>query len=236
MRYTWWFSLSFCCLSGFLIGILACQSSSDEVVQADLSNGPEPVVIRISADQVVAASASFDTLRAESGALRLRSAADNQWLQFELPIPVSGRYRSAVMATALGPDAAVSIEDYVGNPDGRTYHVTGAIPVGSGDHLAWYYREGSPFAAGKHPIRLHFNQPGIVVEELRFTLMRRHKMTPVVLTQQMDGDTWELAWSDEFDGSGPVDTSKWTFDFGDWGWGNNELQYYTVNQMKNARR
>ena len=36
-----------------------------------------------------------------------------------------------------------------------------------------------------------------------------------------------LIWSDEFDGEGTPDTSKWTFDIGNWGWGNNELQYYT---------
>jgi beta-glucanase (GH16 family) len=40
---------------------------------------------------------------------------------------------------------------------------------------------------------------------------------------------WKLVWSDEFnqpDGS-PVDPSKWTFDTGGNGFGNNELEYYT---------
>lgn len=38
---------------------------------------------------------------------------------------------------------------------------------------------------------------------------------------------WNLLWSDEFDGSA-VDTSKWSFDIGtgNWGWGNNEVQFY----------
>ena len=31
------------------------------------------------------------------------------------------------------------------------------------------------------------------------------------------------------------DTSKWNYDIGDWGWGNNELQYYTENRAENAR-
>jgi beta-glucanase (GH16 family) len=35
---------------------------------------------------------------------------------------------------------------------------------------------------------------------------------------------WVLDWSDEFDGI-TVDTSKWTFETGVLGWGNNELQY-----------
>jgi beta-glucanase (GH16 family) len=40
---------------------------------------------------------------------------------------------------------------------------------------------------------------------------------------------WTLTWSDEFDqadGSG-VDPSKWSFDTGGDGWGNQELEYYT---------
>ncbi len=39
---------------------------------------------------------------------------------------------------------------------------------------------------------------------------------------------WTLAWSDEFNGTG-LDSSKWSYDTGtgSWGWGNNELQYYT---------
>jgi len=41
--------------------------------------------------------------------------------------------------------------------------------------------------------------------------------------------SWELVWSDEFNGpvgSGP-DTSKWEYDLGGGGWGNHELEYYT---------
>jgi beta-glucanase (GH16 family) len=40
---------------------------------------------------------------------------------------------------------------------------------------------------------------------------------------------WTLTWSDEFDGaaSASPDASKWTYDTGGGGWGNNELEYYT---------
>src|ERR1041385_1642796 len=51
-----------------------------------------------------------------------------------------------------------------------------------------------------------------------------------------NGAGWKLAWSDEFngpDGSG-VDSTKWTFDLGGKGWGNNELETYT-NRTANAR-
>ena len=40
------------------------------------------------------------------------------------------------------------------------------------------------------------------------------------------GWRWVQVWSDEFDG-GQIDRSKWKFDIGGGGWGNNELEYYT---------
>ena len=47
---------------------------------------------------------------------------------------------------------------------------------------------------------------------------------------------WRLVWSDEFnqpDGSAP-DATKWGYDLGGSGWGNNELEYYT-DRTNNAR-
>ena len=47
---------------------------------------------------------------------------------------------------------------------------------------------------------------------------------------------WNLIWSDEFsqaENSAP-DPTKWGYDIGGGGWGNNELQYYT-NRTQNAR-
>ena len=46
---------------------------------------------------------------------------------------------------------------------------------------------------------------------------------------------WNLAWSDEFEGpnGSAVDSSKWSFDIGGKGWGNNELETYT-NRTVNA--
>jgi beta-glucanase (GH16 family) len=48
--------------------------------------------------------------------------------------------------------------------------------------------------------------------------------------------TYKLVWSDEFsgpDGASP-DSSKWTYETGGNGWGNNELEYYT-NRTQNAQ-
>ncbi|MEN9319133.1 MAG: hypothetical protein RLZZ309_120 [Bacteroidota bacterium] len=45
----------------------------------------------------------------------------------------------------------------------------------------------------------------------------------------------QLVWSDEFDYKGLPDPKKWNYDVGGWGWGNNELQYYTKDSLANAR-
>jgi beta-glucanase (GH16 family) len=49
---------------------------------------------------------------------------------------------------------------------------------------------------------------------------------PVVITDKGWNFETTAAWSDEFDGTS-VNTSKWTFETGGGGWGNNELQNYT---------
>jgi beta-glucanase (GH16 family) len=47
--------------------------------------------------------------------------------------------------------------------------------------------------------------------------------------------TYKLVWSDEFDKDGLPDNTKWGYDVGGNGWGNNELQYYTNAKLENAR-
>lgn len=47
--------------------------------------------------------------------------------------------------------------------------------------------------------------------------------------------SWQLVWADEFDYTGLPDSTRWTYDVGGRGWGNNELQYYTRNRLDNAR-
>lgn len=53
--------------------------------------------------------------------------------------------------------------------------------------------------------------------------------------QNVEKRNWELTWSDEFDGAAGVlpDAAKWTYDIGNGGWGNQELQYYT-NRPENV--
>lgn len=47
---------------------------------------------------------------------------------------------------------------------------------------------------------------------------------------------WKLSWSEEFNYQGTPDSLIWNFDTkgNEWGWGNNELQYYTTKNQSNA--
>jgi beta-glucanase (GH16 family) len=47
-------------------------------------------------------------------------------------------------------------------------------------------------------------------------------------------DGWKLVWSDEFKYEGLPDSTKWKYQVGGSGWGNNELQYYTSKRIENA--
>ncbi|MFC4117460.1 glycoside hydrolase family 16 protein [Nonomuraea zeae] len=60
-------------------------------------------------------------------------------------------------------------------------------------------------------------------------------LVPMVGTALAAPAPGPLVWSDEFNGSAgsAVDQSKWRFDIGGSGWGNNEQQYYT-NSTRNA--
>jgi beta-glucanase (GH16 family) len=84
-------------------------------------------------------------------------------------------------------------------------------------------------------MRLHFEGTNLQVDKIELTKMIDHQMTPETLTQSTTGENWELVWSDEFEGEGLPDTTKWIYDVGNWGWGNNEPQYYTASRTENAR-
>lgn len=48
---------------------------------------------------------------------------------------------------------------------------------------------------------------------------------------------WNLVWQDEFDYQGLPDSNLWAYDTegNDFGWGNNELQFYSNGRIENAR-
>jgi beta-glucanase (GH16 family) len=49
-----------------------------------------------------------------------------------------------------------------------------------------------------------------------------------------DNATWNLVWNDEFDYNGLPDSTKWSYETGGNGWGNNEKQYYMKKSIQNS--
>jgi beta-glucanase (GH16 family) len=84
-------------------------------------------------------------------------------------------------------------------------------------------------------MRLHANGGPAVIDSIKFTLIKPHELTPYTLRQNLEGEDWVLVWSDEFESDGPPDAKTWAYDIGNWGWGNQEPQYYTADRLKNAR-
>ena len=164
----------------------------------------------------------------------ISSASKESWVTFDVDVPKPGRYR--VELNAMGADGSAWLEDYIENKDGRTYNVTGEMVVSNNNTFTTVKREGSPLNKGVHKMKLHLKGENVKVDWFKLTLMKDHQLTPKTLTQKTNGEKLKLVWSDEFDGNGKVDESKWTYDIGDWGWGNNELQYYTENRVENARQ
>jgi len=67
---------------------------------------------------------------------------------------------------------------------------------------------------------------------------KSNKNGGVITPQPPQDKNWQFettsVWSDEFDYTGAPDASKWGYDIGGGGWGNNELEYYT-NSTNNAK-
>lgn len=215
----------------------ACQNQTSETTDTPESANETEVTLELSS--FVDSSGTFDIIT-DNGNTLIGSTHDNQWLSYNIEVPTAGRYQViASVASSEEEPGALWIEDYINNKDGRTYNITGNMPVVStGDKQTTkeIAIDGSPLNKGMHPIKLHFRGGNVYVHSVKMVLMKEHQVTPTTLTQSTDGDEWEVVWSDEFDGEGLVDESKWTYDIGNWGWGNNELQYYTEKRLENARQ
>ncbi len=66
--------------------------------------------------------------------------------------------------------------------------------------------------------------------------MRTTYITTILLLQWclVFGQAKKLVWADEFNTAGLPDPSRWGYNQGGGGWGNNELQFYTAGRKENA--
>lgn len=63
------------------------------------------------------------------------------------------------------------------------------------------------------------NEPEILAERIR---------------ESPTANGWKLIWSDEFNYNGLPDSTKWNYETGGHGWGNNEKQYYLEKSLENS--
>ncbi len=197
----------------------------------------DAIVVKVEAENHTFASSEFEILTLTKGD-QIVYIPDGGWLAFDISIPVTGRYKTQLhMASDNEAGLSCRVEDYYDNPDGRQYFITGNMlcPHSSDDELITIFKDGSPLNKGLHKMKLHADSGGVRIDWIKFTLLKEHRPSPELLTQETSGEQWNIVWSDEFEEEGMPDTSKWTFDIGNWGWGNFELQYYTEGRLENAR-
>ncbi len=159
-----------------------------------------------------------------------KEGGEGYFYQLSIEVPGAGRYEVELSGSC--DSCTFWIEDYVDNKDGRTYNITGNMLLTSQFESAII--TGSPLNEGTHNIKIHSSSDALRDGILTLQRVVEHKASPEVLLGVPQGDEWTLVWSDEFDYQGHADTAKWTYDLGNWGWGNNELQYYTVLDTFNA--
>lgn len=173
---------------------------------------------------------SFSSASGEIGRQDVVGLNEGDWLSYNVEIPTTGRYKITVQ-TSNEANGTIWFEDYINNEDDRTYDISGKLTPNSGTASV----DGSPMQAGNHEIKLH-STGSLGVDWFKFDLISEHQETPVSHTQNMEGEEWSLVWSDEFDGEGLPDSEKWAYNVGNWGWGNNEPQYYTDARTENVRQ
>jgi beta-glucanase (GH16 family) len=199
------------------------------------SNKKAPVTLIVEAEKCIENSGNIEINQANPGFVKTN--ANGSWMNYAVNIPVSGRYIVRVFAknTEMKP-ANCWLEDYIDNKDERTFNVTGKMTFAGNSSNNFVQIDGSPFEAKTHLMKLHIEESALLIDKIEFTLIKEHKASLVVIKQNTKGKDWKLTWSDEFNGKGLPDQTKWTYDVGNWGWGNNELQYYTEKKLKNARQ
>jgi len=191
-----------------------------------------PIVeVKIEAEDLVNSSTNFDVV--ELDGVSYISFPSEGWVEVDVNIPETGSYKTELKISTPSDKVTCWVEDFVDNTEGRTFNITGRMIVDDANFSS-VYKDGSPFEKGIHKkMKIHFDGP-VNIDWIKFTLIAPLYSSPENLTQKMDGKEWKVVWADEFEGT-ELDTTKWTYDIGNWGWGNMESQYYTFDRKENAR-
>ena len=237
------FTCRFTCSVGLLCMSLFLLHCSEEPHmgpgQEDQEHEMDEVGVRVEAEKFMTSSREVELETLDDSINVIHPPNGKTWMTYEVPVPVAGRYRVEVKVSSDNANPGIIwLEDYHDNTDNRSYDITSSMAItetASPVEFDTIFKDGSPLDSGMHPIKLHVEGNDVRVDWIQFTLLRKHQPSPTILTQSTEGTEWVLKWSDEFEGSGLPDTSKWTYDLGNWGWGNREPQYYTEFREENAR-
>lgn len=194
--------------------------------------------LTVEAESYISNSGNIDIVNEKKNVVSVQTKDDDSWLCYKINVPATGRYSIRLYAKNASEKKAVCwIEDYIDNKDGRIYNVSGNMIVGGEDSDYQYFvlKEGALLAASLHYIKLHIEKGALNIDKLTFTLIRENKSSPLV-SSKADINDWQLVWSDEFNGHGLPDSTKWIYDTkgNSASWGNNEAQCYTVGRKENA--
>lgn len=202
-----------------------------------LSNKSSATSILVEAETFSANSGNITVLNDKPNVGFVKTGDGGSWLGYSINIPVSGRYFVRLFAKNQElKEVNCWLEDNIDNKEGRVYNITGNITVAGKSSNNFVQKDGSPLEAKTHLMKLHIEQSPLLIDKIEFILIKEHKSSPIVFKQNTTGKEWKLSWSDEFNGEGLPDGTKWTYDIGNWGWGNNEAQYYTEKRLENARQ
>lgn len=116
------------------------------------------------------------------------------------------------------------------DPANPNYVMLKNTTMGQYDSFMWKYLgkevEGVMEYNAYFPLAGNYNIQLIVkLNNLEFLASK-----PVNIAEDDPNYDPNLVWSEEFNYTGLPDPSKWNFETGGGGWGNNELQYYTDNE------
>jgi len=124
-----------------------------------------------------------------------------------------------VKTITLGPSESL----VMANPDHLTQTRGTMLNISDGGFMGYYIGQSSyeimSITANRMVVRaIQGNNPA---------LAWYHTFTTTKPTQTAAQDFTTLIWSDDFNTDGAPDATKWGYDLGASGWGNNELQNYT---------
>jgi len=217
-----------------LVTLISCISNKKPAPDEEINEKNKVTEVKVEAEEYELSNIKPDTMIIVDSTLTFIRTSSAGWIAFDVNIPIAGRYKSEINISSESPENIICwIEDYYDNKDDRTYNITSDIAVPASSSFITMSKDGSPLNVGPHKMKLHFDG-GLKIDWIKFTLIREHEKTTKSIKQNTVGTAWEVVWSDEFD-SPVLDTTNWTYDIGDWGWGNGELQYYTKNRSENAR-